>query len=93
MLQWLRNIKDAVWTVIQGMWVTLRYWLITYRPDRKTFTDILSIPNCRWPLRPIPGISSLRSDDLHRLRSVRESLPRRLHLHWQRARDRWRQRF
>ena len=41
---WLRNIKDAVFTVLQGMWITLRYWMITYRPERKTFTEHFEYP-------------------------------------------------
>ncbi len=39
MRDWLRNVWLAVSTVAKGMGVTLRYWLITYRPDRGTFTE------------------------------------------------------
>lgn len=39
MRDWFRNIFVAVSTVAQGMRVTVRYWLLTYRRDRKTFTD------------------------------------------------------
>ena len=39
MRKWLRDIWDAVYTVAYGMWITMRYWLITYRPERKTFTE------------------------------------------------------
>jgi len=42
--RWLRNIWDAVHTVAYGMWVTMRYWLITYRPERKTFTEHFEYP-------------------------------------------------
>ena len=39
MRQWFRDIWDAVSTVAKGMWVTLRYWLKTYDPERRTFTE------------------------------------------------------
>jgi NADH-quinone oxidoreductase subunit I len=48
--QWLRNIWDAVYTVAYGMWVTMRYWLITYRPDRKTFTEHFEYPELPVPV-------------------------------------------
>lgn len=41
---WFRNIGTAIWTVAKGLWVTLRYWLITYRPDRGTFTQQYEYP-------------------------------------------------
>ena len=44
MLEWLRNIRDAVFTVANGLWVTLRYWLATYDPQRKTFTEKYRYP-------------------------------------------------
>src|ERR1041385_896367 len=48
--KWFRNIWDAVSTVIQGMWVTLRYWLITYRPERRTFTEHFEYPELPAPV-------------------------------------------
>ena len=59
MLAWLRNIWDAVFTVIQGMWVTMRYWLITYRPERKTFTEHFEYPE-------LPVAVSARYRGFHR---------------------------
>ncbi len=59
MLEWLRNIKDAVWTVIQGMVVTLRYWMITYRPERKTFTEHFEYPEL--PLAVAAALSGFSS--------------------------------
>ena len=44
MLGWLRNVWLAVYTVGHGLWVTLRYWLVTYRPSRRTFTHRFEYP-------------------------------------------------
>ena len=44
MWDWLRNIWLAIYTVGHGMYVTLRYWLITYKPDRGTFTERFEYP-------------------------------------------------
>ena len=62
MVQWLRNIVDAVWTVCQGMWVTLRYWLITYQPERKTFTEHFEYPEL--PLAVAPRYRGFHRYDL-----------------------------
>ena len=48
--QWLRDIWDAVSTVAHGLWVTLRYWLITYRPERRTFTEHFEYPELPVPV-------------------------------------------
>ena len=48
--RWFRDIWDAVYTVAYGMWVTLRYWLITYRPERKTFTEHFEYPELPVPV-------------------------------------------
>ena len=79
---------DAVFTVAQGMWVTMRYWLITYRPERKTFTEHFEYPELPVPVAArYRGFSPLRSDDVHFLRPVRQGLPGGLHLHRQGAGD------
>jgi len=52
MLRWLRDVWDAVFTVAQGMWITLRYWIITYRPQRKTFTEHFEYPELPVPVAP-----------------------------------------
>jgi len=62
MFQWFRNIKDAVWTVLQGMWVTLRYWMITYKPERKTFTEHFEYPEL--PLAVAPRYRGFHRYDL-----------------------------
>ena len=49
---WCGDIKDAVVTVAQGMHVTLRYWLKTYDPERKTFTELYEYPELPVPVAP-----------------------------------------
>jgi hypothetical protein len=78
MRRWLRDVWDAVFTVAHGMWITMRYWLITYRPERRTFTE-----HFEYPELPVP----VAARHVHRLRSMRQGLPGRLHLHRQGARD------
>jgi NADH-quinone oxidoreductase subunit I len=41
---WLANIWLAVVTVAQALWVTVRYWIITYDPKRGTFTEAFEYP-------------------------------------------------
>ncbi len=50
MWNWLRNIWVAIYTVGQGMWVTLRYWFITYRQDRGAFTQRFEYPELPVPV-------------------------------------------
>jgi len=52
MNQWFRNVGVAVWTVAQGLWVTLRYWFVTYRRDRGTFTEKFEYPEKPVPVAP-----------------------------------------
>jgi len=60
MLDWLRNIGLAIYTVGHGLFITLRYWLITYKSDRGTFTaeavitdrvrpGVVAAPSVWWP--------------------------------------------
>ena len=42
MREWLRNVVMAVKTVGQGMWITLWYFLQTYK--RKAFTQHFEYP-------------------------------------------------
>jgi len=49
---WMRNIWLAVYTVAHGLWVTLRYWLITYRANRGTFTHQYEYPEKPVPVAP-----------------------------------------
>lgn len=65
MRQWLKDIWVAVFTVIQGMTVTIRYMLATYRRNRwerdyghkegGTFTHVFE-----YPERPVPVKSRYR---------------------------------
>ena len=50
MLQWFRNIWEAVYTVAMGLRVTLRYWLKTYDPQRRTFTEQFEYPELPVPV-------------------------------------------
>jgi NADH-quinone oxidoreductase subunit I len=50
MRQWLRDIYLAVVTVMQGMVVTLRYLMSTYR--RRTFTQYFEYPELPVPVKP-----------------------------------------
>lgn len=49
-LNWLRDIYVAVKTVAEGLYVTLRYWIRTYDPERKTFTEHFEYPELPVPL-------------------------------------------
>jgi len=49
MREWFRNIVVAIKTITDGLKVTLRYWLITYRADRGTFTE-----QFEYPEKPVP---------------------------------------
>jgi len=44
MRQWLRDIFSAVTTVAHAMWVGMRYWISTYNPQRRTFTERYEYP-------------------------------------------------
>jgi NADH-quinone oxidoreductase subunit I len=47
---WMGNIVEAVYTVAYGMWVTLRTWIKTYRPERKAFTEHFEYPELPVPV-------------------------------------------
>jgi NADH-quinone oxidoreductase subunit I len=50
MLQWFKDIRDAVFTVVHGLWITLRYWIKTYDPERRTFTHHFEYPELPVPV-------------------------------------------
>jgi NADH-quinone oxidoreductase subunit I len=52
MLAWFKDVFDAVYTVVHGLWVTLRYWLKTYDPERRTFTHHFEYPELPVPVAP-----------------------------------------
>jgi NADH-quinone oxidoreductase subunit I len=47
---WLDDIFTAVKTVADGLVVTMRYWLSTYDPDRRTFTEQFEYPELPVPV-------------------------------------------
>ena len=47
---WLGNVIEVVYTVVNGMWITLRTWFRTYRPDRKAFTEHFEYPELPVPV-------------------------------------------
>jgi len=47
---WLGNIVETISTVAQGMGVTLRLWIKTYRPERKAFTELFEYPELPVPV-------------------------------------------
>lgn len=49
---WCRNIVVAVATVAKSLWVTMRYWIRTYDPDRKTFTEHYEYPELPVEVAP-----------------------------------------
>ncbi len=57
--QWFGNIVSAVLTVAHALWVTLRYWLQTYGPSRKTFTEHFEYPELPLPVRHVFGDSTV----------------------------------
>ncbi len=61
-LEWFRNIIVAVTTVIHAMWVTIRYWIRTYDPNRKTFTERYEYPEL--PLEVAPRYRGFHRFDL-----------------------------
>jgi NADH-quinone oxidoreductase subunit I len=52
MLRWFRNIVTAVITVLQALWVSVRYWIRTYDPRRRTFTEHYEFPELPIALAP-----------------------------------------
>jgi NADH-quinone oxidoreductase subunit I len=49
-VQWCRNVKLAIQTIAEGMFVTLWYFFQTYR--RKAFTQQFEYPELPVPVRP-----------------------------------------
>jgi NADH-quinone oxidoreductase subunit I len=47
---WLGNVVEAVYTVANGMWITFRTWIKTYRPERKAFTEHFEYPELPVPV-------------------------------------------
>ncbi|MHC4399712.1 MAG: 4Fe-4S binding protein [Planctomycetota bacterium] len=60
--EWFGNIKTVVTTVAHTLWVTLRSWFVTYRPERKTFTEHFEYPE--RPLEVAPRYRGFHRFDL-----------------------------
>jgi NADH-quinone oxidoreductase subunit I len=52
MRRWFYNVYQAVVTIAHAMWVGLRYWLVSYNPDRGTFTDKYEYPELPAKIDP-----------------------------------------
>jgi NADH-quinone oxidoreductase subunit I len=59
---WFRNVYRAVVTVFYALWVCLRYWLVTYNPKRKTFTEHYEYPEL--PVKVAPRFRGFHRYDL-----------------------------
>ena len=59
---WLGNVCAAVLTVLRALWVTVRYWVITYNPRRRTFTEHYEFPEL--PLHVAPRYRGFHRFDL-----------------------------
>jgi NADH-quinone oxidoreductase subunit I len=62
MWQWFRNVYKAVATVVVALWVSLRYWLRTYAPARRTFTEKYEFPEL--PVEVYPRYRGFHRFDL-----------------------------
>ena len=52
MRRWLHNIFQAVRTVVEALWVSVRYWMRTYDPQRRTFTEHYEYPELPVAIAP-----------------------------------------
>jgi NADH-quinone oxidoreductase subunit I len=59
---WLSNIYEAVITVAKALWVSIRYWIRTYYPLRRTFTEHYEYPEL--PLVVAPRFRGFHRYDL-----------------------------
>lgn len=50
--RWFGNIGATVKTVVRALVVTVRYWIITYSPARKTFTEQREYPELPAQVTP-----------------------------------------
>ncbi len=79
---WLRNIYEAVITVTEALWVSIRYWIRTYYPMRRTFTEHYEYPELPLVVAPrFRGFHRYDLDQLHCLRALCKRLPAGMYLH------------
>jgi NADH-quinone oxidoreductase subunit I len=62
MANWFRNVYRTVLTVVEALWVSLRYWYRTYNPGRKTFTEHYEYPEL--PVKVAPRFRGFHRYDL-----------------------------
>lgn len=59
MRQWFRNVFETVITVARALVVSIRYWIRTYDPKRRTFTERFEYPE-------LPAAVAARYRGFHR---------------------------
>lgn len=59
MWRWFQNVANAVVTVTHSLWVSLRCWIRTYDPKRRTFTEKYEYPE-------LPAVVAPRFRGFHR---------------------------
>jgi len=52
MTSWFRNLFGAIATTVHALWIGLRYWVRTYDPRRRTFTEQFEYPELPVPVKP-----------------------------------------
>lgn len=52
MLRWFQNIYTAVTTIAHSLWVSLLYWVRTYDPKQRTFTEHFEFPELPVEVTP-----------------------------------------
>ena len=62
MWRWSSTVVRSVVTVCHALWVSMRYWIKTYDPQRRTFTDRYQYPEL--PLRVSPRFRGFHRYDL-----------------------------
>ncbi len=62
LVDWFTNLFQAIGTVANAFWVTIRNWGKTYHPIRKTFTEHFEYPEL--PLTPAPRYRGFHRYDL-----------------------------
>lgn len=62
MREWFCNVFSAAFTVAHALWVCVWYWIRTYNPKRRTFTEQYEYPEL--PLRVSPRFRGFHRYDL-----------------------------
>jgi NADH-quinone oxidoreductase subunit I len=51
MKRWFANLFNTVFTLLNSLWVGMRYWIRTYDPSRRTYTEQYEYPELPAALR------------------------------------------